>query len=60
MGSRKHNPEKPAWRGRSHKKGGEPVVVLRAEQVELPEEVGGEPFDYEAAILAEQDERFQD
>lgn len=29
MGSRKHNPERRAWRGRSHKKGGDRVRQLR-------------------------------
>jgi hypothetical protein len=31
MPSRKYNPEKRAWRGRSYKKGGEPVPALRDE-----------------------------
>jgi hypothetical protein len=69
MGGKNYNPEKRrapmGWRGRSYKKGGEPVVDLKAaRQLDLVDKkllllTGSiDETDYEALILAEQDERF--
>ena len=45
MGRPKHNPERRAWRGRPHKKGGARVRDLRDAQLEWVGEKCGTRFD---------------